>query len=185
MSDAFITFTITTRHGRRGAAGLGKAWQGMARPGAAGTARPCGAWLGEAGRGAARHGRRGAARQAWPGLAGHGEARRGAARQGGARLGKAGTETNNYYYFDTTPTPSVLITGEPDMPTHCPFCGDRRIVTYACGLYRCHKCDRLFDDDPGEGGDYSSHNPGVRIEREERRAKRGKVIRRKKWGRPD
>jgi len=71
------------------------------------------------------------------------------------------------------------------MPTHCPFCGDRRIITYAGGLYRCHKCDRLFDNDPDEGGDYSSHNPGVRIEREERRAKRGKVIRRKKWGRPD
>jgi len=66
------------------------------------------------------------------------------------------------------------------MPTHCPFCGDRRIITYAGSIYRCAKCDRLFDDDPDEGGDFGNR-PSARMERQERR---GKVKRQKpKWGR--
>ena len=34
--------------------------------------------------------------------------------------------------------------------------------------YYCRQCGMFFDDDPSEGGDYS-HNPSVRMERQERR----------------
>ena len=56
----------------------------------------------------------------------------------------------------------------------CPWCKTSQFV-YEHGEreYFCRQCRRLFDDDPDEGGDYSSRNPAARLEREERRKYRG------------
>ncbi len=60
------------------------------------------------------------------------------------------------------------------MPTtteyvRCLRCG--RKFEYCEGnsvTYHCGRCDIDFDNEPNEGGDYSMHNPAVRLEREDR-----------------
>jgi hypothetical protein len=54
----------------------------------------------------------------------------------------------------------------------CIRCGSRKDVGEA-GERRwfCHGCKVLFDEDPDEGGDYSTGDPSRRMEREERRAR--------------
>lgn len=59
----------------------------------------------------------------------------------------------------------------------CPQCGRKKSVQPqgTCGdMFRCKACGAVFDSDPEEGGDYSTFNPAARLEREERRKKRGK-----------
>lgn len=57
----------------------------------------------------------------------------------------------------------------PGMYVHCPRCGEQQRITGCVGQFFCQACQMCFDDNPTEGGDYSDHNPGIRIEREERR----------------
>ena len=54
------------------------------------------------------------------------------------------------------------------MIRRCPFCGSRRVCELSKNLYRCATCDAHFDNDPNEGGDFSSRDPSARLEREER-----------------
>jgi DNA-directed RNA polymerase subunit RPC12/RpoP len=60
---------------------------------------------------------------------------------------------------------------EPEPTPRCPFCGSKK--TYAEGHrnYFCMSCKRGFDDDPDEGGDYST-DPTRRMEQLERRRAR-------------
>jgi tRNA(Ile2) C34 agmatinyltransferase TiaS len=59
----------------------------------------------------------------------------------------------------------------------CPACGGLA-EDNGSGFFRCPKCLGVFDDDPDEGGDYST-DPSRRLEREdERRAAKGHVRRR-------
>lgn len=52
----------------------------------------------------------------------------------------------------------------------CPKCHTaKHVQVIGHRLFRCHQCDTpAFDDDPDEGGDYSSRSPSARLEREER-----------------
>lgn len=52
----------------------------------------------------------------------------------------------------------------------CPRCHVKG-VPHGDREYLCPNCKGLFDDSPDEGGDYS-HNPAVRIERQERERER-------------
>jgi transposase-like protein len=55
----------------------------------------------------------------------------------------------------------------------CPFCGDnRQVYEHGDRNFWCRRCNREFDDDPEEGGDYSDFDPAWRMERQERRRKR-------------
>lgn len=51
----------------------------------------------------------------------------------------------------------------------CPGCGRKQKARTADTIYWCDNCQCQFDDDPDEGGDFSSRDPGWRIERQERR----------------
>lgn len=53
----------------------------------------------------------------------------------------------------------------------CPLCGDNRAV-YEDGErdFYCRTCQQAFG--PDDGGDYSSHDPSWRMQREEEREKR-------------
>ena len=57
----------------------------------------------------------------------------------------------------------------PGVYVHCPRCGEEHRVTAGIGYFYCQTCQMCYDDNPTEGGDYSDRNPGIRIEREERR----------------
>ena len=48
-------------------------------------------------------------------------------------------------------------------PKHVQLIGKR--------LYRCHQCDRIFDNEPDEGGDFGN-DPSRRMQREEGRRAR-------------
>jgi len=53
----------------------------------------------------------------------------------------------------------------------CPFCNSKQVVIHTTGpppTYHCCECDKLFDDHPDEGSDYSN-DPTRRIEAEEER----------------
>ena len=53
---------------------------------------------------------------------------------------------------------------------NCPFCSSKKVAVLEKGpraMYRCCGCEALFDDEPDEGGDYSSKDPSRRMEREE------------------
>jgi len=66
--------------------------------------------------------------------------------------------------------PIELLTGTPFCPhcSHkrrtrrvvypvipCPWCETpKHVQLIGENMYRCHKCERSFDDDPDEGGDY-------------------------------
>ncbi len=66
----------------------------------------------------------------------------------------------------------------PPLP-RCPWCGTNRgVYEHGEREYFCSRCKRLFDDDPAEGGDYSSRDPAARLEREERQAARRRTARR-------
>lgn len=52
----------------------------------------------------------------------------------------------------------------------CPGCG--RTVESKTDVFWCVTCQCQFDNDPDEGGDYSSRDPSARLEREERRQER-------------
>ena len=58
----------------------------------------------------------------------------------------------------------------------CPMCGSKRASVVEGGLYRCAKCDGLFDDDPDEGGDYS-FDPTRRMQCQEAREQRRRTRR--------
>ena len=58
----------------------------------------------------------------------------------------------------------------------CVRCKSKRVARLG-ELYRCASCDALFDDNPDEGGDYSSRNPSARMEREERQRARTQASR--------
>ncbi len=65
--------------------------------------------------------------------------------------------------------------GAYPLPTtmKCPFCNSKRIDVIdkpPHGVFRCTDCERLFDDEPDEGGDFSSRDASRRMEREEARA---------------
>jgi ribosomal protein L37AE/L43A len=49
----------------------------------------------------------------------------------------------------------------------CPFCNHRRITPLGDCLFRCADCDKLFDNDPDEGGTYSDRHADARIIRQE------------------
>jgi ribosomal protein L37AE/L43A len=51
----------------------------------------------------------------------------------------------------------------------CPRCSRKQPRRTPDAIYWCENCRCQFDDDPDEGGDYSSRNPAARLEREERR----------------
>ena len=63
---------------------------------------------------------------------------------------------------------------KPTKLPDCPSCGDNRAVYAEPTGYYCRTCQVVFDDDPNEGGDYSSHDPSWRMQREEARAERKK-----------
>ncbi len=65
----------------------------------------------------------------------------------------------------------------PGVYVHCPRCGEEYRVTATIGYFYCQTCQMVFDDNPHEGGDYSDQNPGIRIERDERR-KEGRNVNR-------
>jgi ribosomal protein L37AE/L43A len=72
----------------------------------------------------------------------------------------------------TTPhTPSVA----------CPGCGKRFPKRGPDAIYFCGKCRCQFDDDPDEGGDYSS-DPSKRIEYQEAKKMRASQTRSKQGG---
>lgn len=51
----------------------------------------------------------------------------------------------------------------------CPKCGRAQPKTLSAdGIYWCNHCKMQHDDDPDEGGTFSSFDPSARIEREER-----------------
>lgn len=52
----------------------------------------------------------------------------------------------------------------------CPFCGNKRTVNLSEHMFRCHNCDKHFDDDPDEGGDWGA-DPARRMMREEERTR--------------
>jgi len=56
---------------------------------------------------------------------------------------------------------------------NCPWCGNNGQV-YEDGDYRywCRRCNRFFDEEPDESGDYSDFDPSARLEREEQRKAR-------------
>lgn len=55
----------------------------------------------------------------------------------------------------------------------CPRCGtNKHVVPAGSELFRCTNCGGLLDGDPDEGGDFSTHNPAARLEREERARER-------------
>jgi hypothetical protein len=57
-------------------------------------------------------------------------------------------------------------------PPDCPSCGDNRAVHEEGDRnYYCTNCRKAFDDDPAEGGDYST-DPTRRLELADERAKR-------------
>lgn len=62
----------------------------------------------------------------------------------------------------------------------CPFCGTTKVdaIGLAGDMFLCNRCGSHFDNDPEEGGDYSTSNPAARLEREERRP--GRTNRRRK-----
>lgn len=64
------------------------------------------------------------------------------------------------------------MTTEPKHP-RCPVCGGKSKPTSG-GLFQCTKCRGFHDGVPEEGGDFSDHNPGVRLEREERQQNKRK-----------
>ena len=68
----------------------------------------------------------------------------------------------------------------PRLPD-CPNCGSARHV-YEEGErnYFCTLCHRAFDDEPDEGGDYSSSDPSWRMQREERRRERERNLGRRR-----
>ena len=51
----------------------------------------------------------------------------------------------------------------------CPFCGSKRVAKLSAHMFRCATCDRYFDDDPNEGGDYDDRDPSRRLIRQEER----------------
>ena len=55
----------------------------------------------------------------------------------------------------------------------CPWCHrPQQRFNDRSHQYWCAHCQRLFDAEPDEGGDYSARNPAARMEREERRSGR-------------
>ena len=71
-----------------------------------------------------------------------------------------------------------MTTKKPATKARCPRC-NVPVAGNGSGFYRCPKCLGTFDDDPDEGGDYST-DPSKRIEREdEQRARRGFTRRRR------
>ena len=51
---------------------------------------------------------------------------------------------------------------------HCPKCGRPKPYKSPDALYWCDHCKGMFDDQPDEGGDYSSRDPSARLEKQER-----------------
>lgn len=60
-------------------------------------------------------------------------------------------------------------------PPRCPRCDGKGIPTPG-GLFKCSKCGGFYDDDPDEGGTHSDRNPAARLERAERRNRRGSRV---------
>ncbi len=56
----------------------------------------------------------------------------------------------------------------------CPGCGRSQPYQRPDTIYWCDVCQCQFDDQPGEGGSYSSYDPSWRMQREERRRERGR-----------
>jgi len=65
----------------------------------------------------------------------------------------------------------------PQTVPDCPWCHSRKKVYMVPAGYQCLRCDRIFDDQPDEGGDWSDRNPALRLMRAEERAPR-KAVRR-------
>lgn len=57
------------------------------------------------------------------------------------------------------------------LSVRCPKCRGY-VEANGSGVFYCSGCRMEFDDQPDEGGDYSDVNPGVRMERQERRRER-------------
>ena len=58
----------------------------------------------------------------------------------------------------------------------CPWCGRRnQIYPHGEREYWCRRCNRVFDDDPDEGGDYYS-DPSRRMERREELRRRPRYL---------
>ena len=51
----------------------------------------------------------------------------------------------------------------------CPRCNRMQKARTHDSIYWCSHCQCQFDNDPDEGGDFSSRDPSWRLEREERR----------------
>lgn len=56
----------------------------------------------------------------------------------------------------------------------CPRCGTPQTAEQEQTTFFCNRCRMEFDNDPDEGGDYSSRNPAARMERQERRRSRSR-----------
>jgi hypothetical protein len=61
---------------------------------------------------------------------------------------------------------------QPQTVPECPWCHSRKKVYIVPSGYQCLACDRIFDDQPDEGGDFSDFNPALRLQRAEARATR-------------
>ena len=58
----------------------------------------------------------------------------------------------------------------------CPLCNSPKITPLGRHWFRCATCGAHFDNDPGEGGDYSDRNPSARLERQEREAMKKRTV---------
>lgn len=54
----------------------------------------------------------------------------------------------------------------------CPSCAGNGAVYEEPSGYFCRTCQKAFDDDPDEGGDYSEYDPSWRLQRQEAKEKR-------------
>lgn len=70
-------------------------------------------------------------------------------------------------------TPPIYRVTFPIIP--CPQCKTTiDVVLIGNNLYHCNRCGGPhFDNDPDDGGDYDTRDPGRRMEREERSKERG------------